>query len=200
MLNKHKRWFHSSRVKISLGQYVCELVFGVNVFDLDFGVQIDSIKQPIKSNSVGSGNMSHCRASSLYDHLDHCFVVFKEIQQSFLTRRMHVWEIKSTLSRSSMLPWDFFRVESLWGFARTKFVHGSLRSWSLWYVFPWKTATIRSHKSSAGIPSNLNPASKEMISDSVELCETEVCFLHIQLIGTNVWLPQMHNVPPEVDF
>ena len=31
---------------------------------------------------------------------------------------------------------------------------------------------------------------KEMISDSVELCETEVCFLHIQLIGTNVWLPK----------
>ena len=28
--------------------------------------------------------------------------------------------------------------------------------------------------------------SKEMISDSAELCETEVCFLHIQLIGTNV--------------
>ena len=35
-------------------------------------------------------------------------------------------------------------------------------------------------------PSNLNPASKEMISDSVEMCETEVCFLHIQLIGTSV--------------
>ena len=50
------------------------------------------------------------------------------------------------------------------------------------------------------IPSNLNAASKEMISDSVELCETEVCFLHIQLIGTNVCLPKMHNVPPEVDF
>ena len=33
---------------------------------------------------------------------------------------------------------------------------------------------------------NLNPASKEMISDSVELCETEVCFLHIKLIGTSV--------------
>ena len=30
--------------EISLGQYVCELVFGVNVFDLDFGVQIDSNK------------------------------------------------------------------------------------------------------------------------------------------------------------
>ena len=55
----------------------------------------------------------------------------------------------------------------------------------IWIVFP-RTETIRSHKSRAGIPSNLNPASKEMISDSVELCETEVCFLHIQLIGTNV--------------
>ena len=47
--------------EISLCQYVCELVFGVNVFDLDLGVQIDSIKQPIKSISVGSGNTSHCR-------------------------------------------------------------------------------------------------------------------------------------------
>ena len=77
--------------EVSLGQYVCELVFGVNVFDLDFGVQIDSIKQPIKSNSVGSGNLSHCRASSLYDHLDHCFVVFKHIQRSFLMKRLDVW-------------------------------------------------------------------------------------------------------------
>ena len=43
MLNKHKRWFHSSRVKFPLVS-VCKLVFGVNVFDLDFGVQIDSIE------------------------------------------------------------------------------------------------------------------------------------------------------------
>ena len=51
--------------EISLCQYVCELFFGVKIFNLDFWVQIDSIKQPIKSNSVGFGNMSHCRASSL---------------------------------------------------------------------------------------------------------------------------------------
>ena len=30
--------------EISFGQYLCQLVFGVNVFDLDFGSQIDSIK------------------------------------------------------------------------------------------------------------------------------------------------------------
>ena len=76
--------------EVSLGQYVCELVFGVNVFDLHFGVQIDSTEKPNKSNSVVSGNMSHCRASSLYDHLDHCFIVFKHIQQRFLTRRVDV--------------------------------------------------------------------------------------------------------------
>ena len=51
--------------EISFGLNVSELVFGVNVFDLHFGVQTDSVKQPIKSNSVGSGNMSHCRTSSL---------------------------------------------------------------------------------------------------------------------------------------
>ena len=70
--------------EISLGWHVCELVFGVNVFDLDFGIQIDSIEQPVKSNSVGSGNMSRCGTSSLENHLDYCFVVFKHIQQSFL--------------------------------------------------------------------------------------------------------------------
>ena len=67
--------------EISLSQHVCELDLGVNVLDLDLGVHIDPINKLIKSNSVGSGNMSHCRASSLYDHLDH---VFKHIQQSFL--------------------------------------------------------------------------------------------------------------------
>ena len=76
--------------EIALGQYVCELVVGVDVFDLDLGVQIDSIEQPIKSNSVGSGNVSHCGTPSLCNHLDHCYVVFKHIQQSFLMGRVDV--------------------------------------------------------------------------------------------------------------
>ena len=57
-----------------------------------------------------------------------------------------------------------------------------------------------SQRSRAGNPSIRNPASREMISDSVELCETAVCFLHIQLTGTNVLVPKMHKTPPEVDF
>ena len=49
------------------------------------------------------------------------------------------------------------------------------------FVFPRTTVTIRSHKIEAQESRPiLNPAPKEMISDSVELCETEVCFLPIQ--------------------
>ena len=44
--------------------------------------------------------------------------------------------------------------------------------------------------SSARIPTNLNPALKEMIFDSVEMCENEVCFVNTKT----------HNVPTDVDF
>ena len=98
--------------------------------------------------------------------------------------------IKSKLFGSSIFPWIFFALELCAGLS----VHCCSDT------FPWRTATIRSHKSSAVIPSNLNLASKEMISDSVELCETEVCFWHTEIIGTNVWLPKTHNIPPDVDF
>ena len=185
--------------EISLGQHVCELVFGVNVFDLDLVVQIDSIDQPIKSNSVGSGNMSHCGTSSLCDHLDHCFVVFKHIQQSFLMRRVDVWVNKINIIEiiDHSLRLLAFVNSVRW---RTNFTFVRVSPFFMTLI-RISNATIRSLKSSAGIPSNLNPASKEMISDSVELCETEVLFLkHPQLIGTNVWLPKMNKVPPEVDL
>ena len=109
--------------------------------------------------------------------------------------------VKSTLSKSLITLWDYLRFWIVWDGERTSrlFINRSSCSLWLWFVSP-RTATIRSHKSSAGIPPNLNPASKEMISDSVELYETEVCFLHVQLVGTNVWLAKTHNVPPEVDF
>ena len=45
-----------------------------------FGVQINSIEQPIKSNSVGSEHVSHRRTSALYDHFDHSFIILKHVQ------------------------------------------------------------------------------------------------------------------------
>ena len=44
-------------------------------------------------------------------------------------------------------------------------------------------------------PTSINPASKEMISDSVELCETEVCVLHMQLIGTKRLTSEKYTRP-----
>ena len=52
-------------------------VFGVDILDLNLGVQINSIKQPIKSNSVGSGYMSRCGTSAFDDHFNPGFVILK---------------------------------------------------------------------------------------------------------------------------
>ena len=62
----------------------------VDVFDLDFGVQINSIEQPIKSNSVSSGNVSHCRTSAFHNHFDYSFIVLKHKQLSFLARGLDI--------------------------------------------------------------------------------------------------------------
>ena len=73
--------------EIALCQYVSELVFGVNIFDLDFGVQVDPVKQPIKSDSVTSRHMSHRGSSCFNYHLDHGFVVLIDVQLRFILRR-----------------------------------------------------------------------------------------------------------------
>ena len=44
MLKKTQKMIPFITREISLGQHVCELVLGVNVFDLDFGVHVDSVK------------------------------------------------------------------------------------------------------------------------------------------------------------
>ena len=67
--------------------------------------------------------------------------------------------------------------------------------WSRTIKFPWSIFLQQQNSNDLVFPSYLFTGLTE-----VELCETAVCFLHIQLIGTNVWLPKMHNVPPEVDF
>ena len=54
MLNQHKKMIPFITCEIALGQYVCDLVLGVNMFDLDLWLQVNYVEQPIKRNSVGS--------------------------------------------------------------------------------------------------------------------------------------------------
>ena len=74
---------NSSQVKFPLVSMSASWVL-VSMY-LIWILESKSIEQPIKRNSVGSGNMSHCKTPSFNDHLDHCFVVFKHILQSFLS-------------------------------------------------------------------------------------------------------------------
>ena len=57
-----------------------------------------------------------------------------------------------------------------------------------------------SQRSRASGPPILSPASNEMISESIDLCDTDVCFFHIELLVTVVRLPKIHKTPPEVDY
>ena len=56
----------------------------------------------------------------------------------------------------------------------------------------------KSHGAKAEMPSKRKPASKDLTSDSAELCEIAVCFLHVKFIGTKSGLPKMNEIPPNV--
>ena len=141
--------------EISLYQYVCELVFGVNDLIWILGFEL------ILSNNQSRATLwvlETCLNVGLLpfnDHLDHCFVVFKEIQHSFLTKRIRVWrKTKSTLFGSSIFPRIFFRVTD---------VDKSPCTCLLWFVIPWVTVTIRSHKSSAEKRPSLNLQPRKLL-------------------------------------
>ena len=88
-------------------------------------------------------------------------------------------------------------------FSDTLSCNGFLRaylSFCFWFEFECLTIISESQGSRTGIPSMRKPVFREIISDSVAQWDRHVCFWHIQLIGTNVWLPNTHNDPPEVDF
>ena len=54
----------------------------------------------------------------------------------------------------------------------------------------------KSHESRAGIPSMRKSAFKDVPNDSVGLCVSAVCFLHIQPSSANVRLQKMQYMPP----
>ena len=127
---------------------------------------INSIKQPIKSNSVSSGNMSQCRTSAFDDHLDHSLVVFKDVQHGSLMRRIRVWGNKIDIGqfKMSLRNWNVgMRIQL---FLNVLLRDGSLRaclSFCFWFEFACITSTVKSQRSSAGIPSIRKPASREII-------------------------------------
>ena len=105
LLDKYKRWFHSSRVKFPLVNMSASwLLVSVYLYWFWGPNWFDRIQ--IKGISVGSGDMSHCRTSAFNNHLDYSFIVLKHILESFLTRG---WTLEGTESMSfitSIFLWD----------------------------------------------------------------------------------------------
>ena len=141
MLNKHKRWFHSSRVKFPFvsmsSNWFLESMYLIWIL----GSKLIQSNNQSKATLWVPQNMFHCRNSSL-----HLIILITASLSSKMHNRASLREeftletIKSTLFRSWIVPWIFFRVGDL---------YGSSRTWSFWCVFPWRTVTtIRSHKTS----------------------------------------------------
>ena len=70
-----------------------------------FGVQVNSVKQPVKSNSVGSGHVSHCWTSAFVDHFNHCFVILKNIQHRTKSRRLRVRRNMINITQIKLSCW-----------------------------------------------------------------------------------------------
>ena len=202
MLNKWRRLFHSSRVKlpsVTMSASGC-LVSRYRIWILE--------SRSILSTDQSKATLwvlDACLIVGLRPLIiifNHGFIVLKDIQHSIGTRMCSAWwnVINIGQIEIGVCSWNLLRFCD-WGVA-DRFPRGSLTSLVVlvWFGEEWNTSITKSQRSRAGIPSMRKLASRELISASVELCETEVCFLHIQLIGTNVWLPKMQRIPPDFDF
>ena len=108
-------------------QYVCELVFGVDVLDLNLRIQINSVKLPVKSNSVGSGHVSHFWTSAFDDHFNQCFVVLKKCTASHRIEKTsrstkHSQHCSDQDCRAGLEPWFGFGCASLMWYHATSFL------------------------------------------------------------------------------
>ena len=165
VLNKHKRWFHSSRVKFPLvGMSASWFLVSIHLIWI-FGSEL------IRSNNQSRAALwvletsLICLASSLYNNLGHCFVLQTHTTKLLDSEIGRLREPRRPYSKH----WTSLQIalarDSYHGKQRVSpFYHGCESCFQ-------GLKTIRSHKTWAGIQSNLNPASKAMISDSVELCE-----------------------------
>ena len=127
--------------------------------------------------------MSHYGTSAFDNHFDYRLIVLKNMQHGTSTR-MHCvgWDVVN-------VSWNDAGALELDGVVRVGL--GSLQRVSFgalcWVV---QSCSVRNEilqspnpRDRVRIQSMREPASREITSASAELCETEVCFLHVQLIG-----------------
>ena len=154
-LKKWRRLIHSSRVKLPSVRMCDEFWFGgPNWF------------------------MPHHGTATFDNHLNHGLVVFKDVQHDINIRMYVLDEMWSMFVGTTLVCLHWMRLCMFDLVA----CNGLPRSFSLGCLIlleaEWNTSIIKSQRVRAGIPSMRKPASREIISTSVQLCETDVCFLH----------------------
>ena len=198
MFNRRRRWHHLSRVILPLLPsqrvgFCCRHIWFWS-WDLSWFCQTTSLTQ-----LCGSWT----RVSSLDLYLWWSFWTPLRCLQKCTTllhidQNLRFWPRDPDQIVYQHFGYVFFLLNLLLHFCK-------LFCCSLGWWFPvleaWYTSFTTSHRSEAGIPSIRKPASNEIISHSLELSDTEVCFLRIQLVGTNVRLPKiLGQIPAEVYF
>ena len=191
MFNKWRKWSHPSRLKLSLVR-TSENWFLVStylIWILGY-MSILSNKQPTATLRVPDTNLIVGRLPLII------ILMTAKLPAKTYNRDSH-WECAFAITWSNC--------ENCWTprcpFGLTS--DGLPEHSSVWYLCPdayligvcvlfgeRNTFITTSHKPRASKPSIRNPASNEITSDSVQLWETDVCFLLIQLIGTHVRLPK----------
>ena len=148
------------------------------------------VKQPIQNNFVGSWHMSH-RAISAFDyHLNHGFIVFIDIQHGTGTRMCSAWWNVTNVGQVFVVGIGFRILGCIFA---DKFLRGPLTHlWFSWFGLVRNEILQPLNPKDGERESHpcVNVHRERLLQPSVELCETEVCFLHIHFIGTNVWLPR----------
>ena len=183
MLNKRRKLFHSSRVKLSLfkmsASWCCQCTWS------DFvGSRL------ILSNNQFKATL-WAQDTCLIVGLLPLIIILITASLSSKTPEPQSFtfhETWSILARSRLMCLIGIWFRMLGGVLGNRCPWNSPRSLALWVWFckEWNTSITKSQRSRASIPSMRKPASKE--------------FLHIQLVGTNVWLPKMHRSPLDLDF
>ena len=86
ILHKWRRLFHSSRVKLPFVNMSGSCCWVSTNLIWNFGSKL------ILSNNQSCATLwSHCRTSACDDHLNHCFILFKDLEHRTKLRRLLVW-------------------------------------------------------------------------------------------------------------
>ena len=168
------------------------------------GDQIDSLRH---QNSHICSDFATSRSSSSWFFLRHglrrvrwaeyCCIFFKHGKQITKMRRFCVCSTVIHFEQSMIISINMLLRFWCWCFS---FGHCRATSVSVLIGFGQSNTSITNSPEFMSGNTTHKPASKETTCDSVELWDTDICSLHIQLTWTNVRLPKIHKMPPKVDL